>query len=265
MKADLDACLEAGMNDYVTKPIERRLFVAALRRWLSPRGGQTLSSEAVTPPPPPVDAGATPVQPTGSSLEGIDIDGTIRRLGIDRATLERMLVRFAEGQVATVNALRSAIAEGDVETAARHAHSIAGAAGNLGAGPLRDAAKALELAARDGRTDLSALLHDVEARATTVFRSIGPLATAGATPPVDNGRPYDPGAATAALERLTTALDDSDLSSVQAALSDLDASGLSPATSGDLRQLQEYVDSYDYGEAREVAVRLLHSTRTDRI
>ena len=40
MKADLDACLGAGMNDYVTKPIDRRTLVATLRRWLPPRPAQ---------------------------------------------------------------------------------------------------------------------------------------------------------------------------------------------------------------------------------
>ena len=34
MKVDLDACLAAGMNDHVTKPIDRRALLATLRRWL---------------------------------------------------------------------------------------------------------------------------------------------------------------------------------------------------------------------------------------
>ena len=37
MKADLDACLAAGMNDHITKPIDRKTLVATLRRWLPAR------------------------------------------------------------------------------------------------------------------------------------------------------------------------------------------------------------------------------------
>src|SRR6187200_3520813 len=37
MKADLDACLAAGMDDHVTKPIERKALLDTLRRWLPPR------------------------------------------------------------------------------------------------------------------------------------------------------------------------------------------------------------------------------------
>src|SRR6185295_15647037 len=40
MKADLDACLAAGMNDYVTKPIDRKALVATLRRWQPVRSAQ---------------------------------------------------------------------------------------------------------------------------------------------------------------------------------------------------------------------------------
>jgi DNA-binding response OmpR family regulator len=34
MKADLDACLAAGMDDQITKPIERKALLQTLRRWL---------------------------------------------------------------------------------------------------------------------------------------------------------------------------------------------------------------------------------------
>ena len=46
-------------------------------------------------------------QTNGAALEGLDIDGTLTRLGIDRPSLERMLVRFAEGQRPTLDALRA--------------------------------------------------------------------------------------------------------------------------------------------------------------
>ena len=102
-------------------------------------------------------------------LEGVDVSGTLRRLGIDRASLERMLLRFADGQREMLDALRAAVVTGDAAMAARHAHAIAGAAGNLGADGLRAAAKTLEQAGREGRTDLTDLLAVVEERAAVVF------------------------------------------------------------------------------------------------
>ena len=162
MKVDLDACLAAGMNDHISKPIDRRKLVATLRRWL-PRPAADGSA------PAPETVAITPIEPAGDLatdetplLEGVDVAGTLRRLEIDRGTLDRMLLRFADGQRELLGALRQAVVAGDAQMAARHAHAITGAAGNLGADELRAAARALEHAGRDDRADLTGLLADVE-------------------------------------------------------------------------------------------------------
>jgi two-component system, sensor histidine kinase and response regulator len=247
MKADLDSCLAAGMNDYVTKPIDRKALVATLRRWLP-----------VRPIVPPSRA-AMPASAheDGPVLEGIDVAGTLQRLGIDRASLERMLLRFADGQGHTLDALRAAVVAGDGAAATRHAHAIAGAAGNLGADRLRAAAKALESAGRDGRTDLAALLADVENQAAVVFTSIATLRPA-AHPVADApGRPFDRAVAGAALERLTVALNGYDLSAATGVLTELNSAGLPAWAAVDLGRLRHCVDGYEYDEARGIAARLL--------
>ncbi len=68
---------------------------------------------------------------------------------------------------------------------------------------------------------------------------------------------FDPRAAGAALERLTMALDDYDLSAAGGALTDLSASGLPAWAAGDLERLRHCVDGYEYSEARGIASRLL--------
>ena len=150
MKADLDACLDAGMNDHITKPIERKALLQTLRRWLPARQKPAASVAS----PAPAASGADGVR----SLEGINVEGSLERLGLDFATFRRMLLRFADGQGAVLDALRAAVAAGDSDAAARHAHALAGASGNLGAEGLRAAAKALERAGREGSRDLGHLL-----------------------------------------------------------------------------------------------------------
>src|SRR4029453_1633047 len=68
MKSDLDACLAAGMDDHVTKPIERKALVETLRRWLPAR---VKSEEAPPPASPPHRASGTP------AVEGINVAGTL--------------------------------------------------------------------------------------------------------------------------------------------------------------------------------------------
>ena len=54
MKADLDACLVAGMNDHVVKPIDRQALLQTLRRWLpaGTRGDAKAVTSAPAPEPP---------------------------------------------------------------------------------------------------------------------------------------------------------------------------------------------------------------------
>ncbi len=111
---------------------------------------------------------------------------------------------------------------GDSEAVARHAHAIAGAAGNLGANALHAAAKALERAGRDGEKTLAALASDLEARATVVFRSIDTLRRAAPPAASEPGQLSVPAEASTALTRLQTALGDFDLSAATSALAELD-------------------------------------------
>ena len=252
MKADLDACLAAGMNDYVIKPIDRQALLQTLRRWLpaGTDGDATASTSAPAPEPPPQS------MPT-PSLDGLDITGTLQRLGLGFDTLRRMLVRFADGQAPTLDALRAGVASGDALEAARHAHTIAGAAGNLGVNALRDAAKALEHAARAGRTDLAALLAEVEQCAAVALRSIDTLRDDDAAVHTITTGPLDMAGVRAALERLQVALGDFELSAATDALADLTALGVPAGAEADLTQLRDRVDRYDYDEAQTILARIV--------
>jgi two-component system sensor histidine kinase/response regulator len=231
MKADLDACLAAGMNDYVIKPIDRQALRQTLRRWLPTANG----GEAAGVAPPAV----------GPPLQG-------------EPSLDGMLVRFADGQASVLEALRSAVAAGDASAAARHAHTMAGAAGNLGVDALRDAAKALEHAGRAGRTDLAALLEEVEQCAAVARRSIDTLRDdMAALQELTTNGPVDLASVRATLDRLQVALGDCELSAANDALADLAVLGLPSGAAADLTQLRDRMDNYNYDEARIVVARIV--------
>ena len=190
MKSDLDACLAAGMNGHITKPIERKALLQTLRRWLPARQEHLADTDpgasrtAVAFSPRAVAA----VLDDSPGLEGIDVAGSLARLGLEFESFRRMLVRFADSQGATIDALRAAVASGDSAAAARHAHAIAGASGNLGAEGLHAAAKALERAGRADNRDLAHLLADLEAKAAVVFRSVDTLRGTSRPSPRNRGK-----------------------------------------------------------------------------
>jgi signal transduction histidine kinase/CheY-like chemotaxis protein/HPt (histidine-containing phosphotransfer) domain-containing protein len=206
MKADLDQCLAAGMNDVVIKPIDRNALRETLRRWVDPsrRSNPTSSQVEVAP-----------------VLEGIDVTATLRRLGVDFESLRRMLLRFADGNGRTLDALRAAVSAGDPAGAARHAHAMAGAAGNLGAYRLHIAAKAVERAGLLGTAELAPLLATLEEHAAVVLRSIETLRAETATVNAANASPFEETETGRALERLRSALDVYDFSAAGDALAEL--------------------------------------------
>jgi HPt (histidine-containing phosphotransfer) domain-containing protein len=156
-----------------------------------------------------------------------------------------------------LDALRTAVASSDSAAVAKHAHAIAGASGNLGADDLHAAAKALEHAGRDGRTDLGPLLADVEARVAVVLRSIDTLREQQIVPvSTEPGRASVPAAARSALERLQAALGDFDLSAAGSAVAELDRVA-TPGAAGELARLRRHVDNYEYEEAGVLTTRLL--------
>jgi HPt (histidine-containing phosphotransfer) domain-containing protein len=257
MKRELDACLDAGMNDHITKPIDRQALLATLRKWL-PKGADRAASSATPPQPYELNRDQTPL------LEGIDVQGALDRLGLEFASLRKILIRFADGQGRTLDELRAAVARRDPAAAARHAHAIAGAAGNLGATQLRAAAKALEVTARDGRGDLGQLLGEVDEHAAVVFRSIDTLRAADAAPvagPAPTATPLDPSRINEALKRLSAALGNFDLSISNDALSELAAAG--PPLAADVAKVRELVDHYEFDSAGAIVAGLLRQSQTN--
>jgi signal transduction histidine kinase/CheY-like chemotaxis protein len=156
MAADREKCIEAGMNDHVSKPIDPDELFAALLRWIKPRDGGSPAKESA----PPVSSLPAPAQaPESAPLEipGIDTKSALRRTGGNRKRYESLLRKFAEPSTGGVEEIHAALAAGDTSTAARAAHSLKGAAANLGATALAEVAAKVEIALTRGESVEDAL------------------------------------------------------------------------------------------------------------
>ncbi|HOW57818.1 MAG TPA: Hpt domain-containing protein, partial [Smithellaceae bacterium] len=131
------ACLAAGMNDYISKPIEPEQLFKVLSRWIRPDFSGRKSSPATKK-----------FKRAGSALPGklpgIDITSALRRLGGNEDLLIRLLRTFLRNQKETGAALKKALNANDYKTARRLAHTVKGVAGNLSAMKLFEAAGRLE-------------------------------------------------------------------------------------------------------------------------
>jgi len=224
MKADVDRCLAAGMVDFVAKPIDRALLFRTLRRHLP-------------------SAGAAPRE--------VDEAGARSRLGLGPEAYARILARFRETLPALLSSLREALAAGDREAATRHAHSLAGSAGNVGAEALHGAAKRLEGALRDGAAEAAGELSAVEEGAASVLASPAPAAPgpAPAAPAGAQGTGADASGARARAAALREAFATGDLDSIEAATAALRA--LPPPAGGaaSLREVEAAAADFDFERA----------------
>jgi len=147
MASDREACLEAGMNDHIAKPIDPDQLFGVLLRWIRRKDGRIEVKRADTGGG---KAAAAAAEAAVLDIPGIDVRSGLTRTGGNRGRYETLLRKFAEQQEYIIDTMQNALKIGDAASAERAAHSLKGAAGTLGATSLAEAAAEAETAIRTG-------------------------------------------------------------------------------------------------------------------
>ena len=167
MSGDREKCLEAGMNEHITKPIEPARLVEVLRSWL-PVTESTAEKET--------EAGAP-------RLEHFDVKAGLGRVSGKVDLYLRLLQGMRETYADTPRKLRDKIS--DRPTVSGLAHSLKGVAGILGADEVFKAAGELESVARGADGELEPLIDKLEEAlnaAMEELRRLDSVEEAGKTP-----------------------------------------------------------------------------------
>lgn len=147
-------CLAAGMNDYLTKPLQRDRLYQMVNRWLAAPEQRAPASLI-----PPISA-ALDTAFVESKYPLLDM-ATLSTLAADTAPeiLQQVVHLFNEEARQHQTGLEQAIRQDDLIQAAQHAHAIKSSSGSLGARALYHASADLEQACRQNRNQLVPSLY----------------------------------------------------------------------------------------------------------
>src|SRR6185436_9574356 len=188
MQGDRERCLEAGMDDYVTKPIQPRVLFSALNRWIpsdaaladeeQPVEDYSSTAEAyamdfdddlfgeTATASPTLEEADSVVQPAAVMPEGppLDIEAAVERFDDDRPFVLGIIGDFRNYLPVRIKEIHAALQAKDANTLSRLAHNLKGIALNISAEPIAHVALELDkIALHEDLAGATALVAQLDA------------------------------------------------------------------------------------------------------
>ncbi len=136
-------CKAAGMNDYVSKPIDPQNLFSTILKWAKPK---PVASEAARETPKRNDDNIAAELKLPVQIPGIDIEKGLSRVGGNTKLYLKLLNDYATGYKSFIEDIRAAISEQKFEEARRLAHTLKGVSGNISADEVFSISEQLEKA-----------------------------------------------------------------------------------------------------------------------
>ena len=145
MKGDRERCIEVGMDEYISKPIDSARLLELIDRVAAGAAAVPAVVAAVA-----IAAASTPVPASAPVSPACDVDSFIDRVGGDVELAREMATLFIPDANRLIDSIREAVAAGNADRLRQEAHALKGAAGNFNATRVVASALDLELMGKAG-------------------------------------------------------------------------------------------------------------------
>ena len=183
MQGVKEDCIAAGMNDYVSKPIDPNGLFSTIRKWAEPIYKEKTEQQAM---PDAIEGHEKKGVELPDSIPGVDIQAGISRLNGNVKLYKKLLVAFGSNYSSCSIDIRKSIENNNVEDAMRHVHTLKGVAGNISANDIHDIAQKLELElSKEAAENYDILLNNLD----TALKSLNAIVSGlgdEAKPEVEN-------------------------------------------------------------------------------
>jgi len=285
MLGDRDKCLQAGMNDHVSKPVDPGLLYVTLMRWIKPAhppaiepalnnaiekqsDGETQPSRFGCSTDGSTDGSSdasTDRSIDFSNIAGIDAKAGLNMVVGNQALYQTILGKFHASQALSLQEIQTALAANNRSQAIHLAHTLKGVSGNIGASKLHNAAATLETALMQNDAPINQkLLNNTLTQLNEVVDGIARWKERNQ--PEQNKPSAGTADASAVITEMRALLHEYNADAVNM-IDALESALADMPCSSHISQLRQHLSAYDFDAALESLdqIELIRSNESDRM
>jgi PAS domain S-box-containing protein len=251
MTGDREKSLEAGLNDYLSKPIDPDRLYSALLKWIKPKERQV--SDQPDSRISEKDADQEILVPP--EMPGIMVKSGLAGVGGNARLYRDILIKFYRDYSNATQQIKNALEKGDIELAQHLVHTIKGLSGTIGAQELHVSAGELEASIQHGyHFEIEGLLNVFDNALVKVLDSLKGFARFR-DEPVKGKRKKgkaDPQKLLALLSKLAPYVQKRKPKQCNSAMGEIVDLSWPDEYAPDLANLGRLIESYKFKEAQEI-------------